>query len=465
MENQSEPESSFALANMAELGSSPTRATETSSKTEASTENNVSAQDQLSGLDSKDPDTESTLSPEYKAWRQATKERHVESAAREAQKYRETVERTDTQIKKIAQEMRVRSEKQPLDARVRTDRLADIRSMIQTASPEGDIKAHYLVQAEKFEHDPHPYAPTLGIEIEVYNPTLLTEQQKLLPQVEQKQILAEKFKLFEEVRELGIPRDDSDPDYWEVALRPAHNYRMLLREVQALKDLDLINLEDHYFPMHLNIGGIHQERSQAGQEGALVLARALESSGWATSSYRLDRPFAANKPIWTGPGVDAGVLNRSSDAVIGGGQAIEIRTLQIQGMENLYRTLSASFYLGAALAAYQDQVRPIKGHQIPLPREGSNDTETDALSDVWFRFKLEIEDIFARHELRSPSEKWKSPKGRKHLPSTRGDFGVLADLLLSSEQDSEGPGRDFTDDIQGLIIAASTKIAAIIEPR
>ncbi len=465
MENQSEPESSFPHAYTAEFESSTTGAIEPSPKAEASTVNNISARYQPSMLDAKDPDTESTLSPEYKAWRQATKERHAESAASEAQKYRETVDRTSAQIKKIAQEMMVRSEKQPLDAKVRTDRLADIRSMIKTASPEGDIKAQYLVQAEKFEQNPHPHAPTLGIEIEVYNPTLLTEKQKLLPPVEQKQILAEKFKLFEEVRELGIPRDDSDPDYWEVALRPARNYRMLLREVQALKDLDLINLEDHYFPMHLNIGGIHQERSQAGQEGALVLARALESSGWATSSYRLDRPFAANKPIWTGSGVDAGVLNRSSDAVIGGGQAIEIRTLQIQGMENLYRTLSASFYLGAALAAYQDQVRPIRDHQIPVPREGSNYNETDALSDIWIRFELELKDIFARNELRSPAETWKSPKGRKHLPSTRGDFGVLADLLLSSEQDSEGPGRDFTDDVQGLIIAASTKIAAIIEPK
>ena len=99
--------------------------------------------------------------------------------------------------------------------------------------------------------------------------------------------------------------------------------------------------------------------------GAFLLARALESSGWATTPYRLYMPFdkklqgSRAKIYWAIKG-RSGVKNRTDPSYANhildmglGTKAIEIRSLMFKNIVSLDRTLRSAFLLGAALRAYQ----------------------------------------------------------------------------------------------------------------
>lgn len=330
-----------------------------------------------------------------------------------------------------------------------------------------DQRAYFMDSVEKREAEASPYKPTIGIEIEIYDPTLLTVDQKKLPIELQETFLEIIKQRFEKTEHAGIPRDYSDEGYWEFALPPSNDFRTQLRIVQSLIDMGLINMEakpNPRHPIHITIEGIDLLGESGWQTN--VLARVLEASGWSVTSGRLLKPYLKRSNAWTSG--ESGVLEREEI------RAIEFRTNQLQSLEGLYRTLSAAQYLGAALGAYQDKYRAdhpedreeegyfSMGKFAREIKSGSTREERDQLAQIWEEFSKAVEGIFASYNLRSPSESWKEPY--HHGPfRSKGDYGGLAELLLQAKTDENSEGKRFQTEVRDLIIQTRTKIAKIID--
>ncbi len=342
------------------------------------------------------------------------------------------------------------------------------------------IQSKYaLSELEKVENSPHPYAPTLGIEIEVYDSRLLTKRQRTAPEPEKAKAIEEIRILQEKTAYYGFPRDMSDPNYWEFALRPSSSPKVIVEEVSALDQIGLLKLESQFYPLHITIGGVDPTEGHGGGE-VLLLARALDASGWACSSHRLRMPKESGTDSWGSD--ESGVYTRDpgeAEADPQGG-AVEVRTQAVKGIENLATVLEATYCMAACLSAYKDiyptpeaddlaDAKPKPGTLSgPLPdhvihiRSGSSEQEAQQLADIWGGFSSRVSDIFQTYGLPLPASYWQEPDSGSRFGILRkshmGDFGGLADMLAEYEAGTDR-GVSFVtairDEIAGLV--AQTK--------
>lgn len=334
-------------------------------------------------------------------------------------------------------------------------RVQSVKGLAKVVSQEslGEKQPYYLPKLEYREAHPSPYAPTIGVEIEIYRPTLG------LPSVDKIELTEEELSKVDDARQkfyrtadLGVP--SGSDGFWEFANAPVNDFRTMTREVQSLVDMGLINKDYQRHPMHLTIGGITSMGIPGRQ--AFVLARALEASGWSTRSGRLLKPFLTGANAWNHKGV-AGVKERGAHELQGKqSTGIEIRTMQFQNLQGFHRLLSGSYYLGAALKAYQE-----KSYDSPLPA-GATMAGREALAAVWGQFSQDIEAIFKQYGLFSPSEPDSWPAPYSEADST--GFWKLAQLMDEAAKDKDSMGGNFVVEIRDALTKARVQAAKLMTP-
>lgn len=287
--------------------------------------------------------------------------------------------------------------------------------------------------------------------MEIYAPTILPPKDVFLrwPKDQRADYIYQKLGGYHQSKAAGVPRDKDG--LWEFANRPVHHYLTLSREVQALMRLGLMNPEKSAHPMHLTVGGVTSD-GPAGAE-ADILARSLEATGWCSSSSRMLKP-ATGKESWIQKG-DAGIKERERDEIaLSGTRAIEIRTMEHQGLGKLDRSLRSIYALGSALRAYQG---------ITEGRAPSSDDE-QALADVWREFSSRSNQLFTDQGLDSPTgQRWTGYIDPEDGIKMDGNFYQFGQLLKDAEADPQSPGGRFQDAMQDLVISARKEALAILE--
>ncbi len=306
-------------------------------------------------------------------------------------------------------------------------------------------------ELERLESDPHPYSPTIGIEIEIPGHTLLTRAEKVLSKRVKKAYIEHREKSLEGLVDAGFTRDETDP-WWEFALQPSNSYLTQIAELEALEEAGAIDLENNYYSIHVNLGGITTKGSTGGE--AFVIARALEATTWASSGRRLLMPFERRADSWTcGTG---GVYERSSEELQVDGPVIEIRTFMAHGKNNMLKTLEASYYMAACLSAFQNlnneysqdaSRNPLSRSKVnvkdPFIREGADLNDSVKLSAIWSWFSEEINNLFRKYNISDPSKPWQEPINKWMYKKTKGDFEALARAMETQP--------DFAEEAQGLV--------------
>ncbi|MEK7074310.1 MAG: hypothetical protein AAB968_00930, partial [Patescibacteria group bacterium] len=285
------------------------------------------------------------------------------------------------------------------------------------------LRRHWL---EYREDHPSPYTPTLGVEVEIREQSVLPPEAKLWSETKREQFLNKKKKPYRETETLGVGAGKDK--FWEFANEPTRYYATLSREVQALIEMGLINPNYPRHPLHITIGGItlgvqmHElyehadSRAVTVEEAAdhfisgsgketFVLARTLEAAGWSTTGGRLLRPYLTKGEhnAWGVKGVGGVKERKSSEIKLGIREAVEFRTFQLQNLTGLDRTLRSAFLLGAALHAYQTEAR---GESVTT---GEDPVIREQLSAIWEKFSHESQKIFSAYNLADPKNAWHAP--------------------------------------------------------
>lgn len=276
---------------------------------------------------------------------------------------------------------------------------------------------------------------------------------------------------YETAAALGVPKGHDIYPLWEFSHEPSRHYFTLTREVQALIELELIKKTYRKHPLHLTIGRVFGVPSdfhgmpllssaRPGATEALVLARALESTGWSTSSGRLLLPYLTKKDAWTIKGC-AGTFDRGQGEQwdkklrLDVKDAVEIRTFQLQSLTGLNRLLRSAYFLGAALRAYQERET-----YAPLA-EGVDEATRFKLATLWKDFSTQLHEIFQTHGLPIPSSVWTQPN--RTDKTMQGGFVGMAHLLDEARKDLSSQSAQFTREVKKLIIHTRGQIAKLIE--
>lgn len=326
---------------------------------------------------------------------------------------------------------------------------------INDASPDEFLNKESLVYHEAH---PSPYAPTLGIEIEIFKEAILPEEKKEGDRKNLHEYFWRKKTEYEKTIPLGVPRDvkENDPAIlWEFSNKPVRYFLTLSREVQALIELGLIPKEYKKSPLHVTVGGVTPEESeQCDGKEVYVLARALEATGWSTTGERLLSPvWKAEHRSWNCKGV-AGVLGRkrSTDKLEFEDVdcAAELRTQQLQSLAGLDRLLRSAYYLGACLRAHQEIMR--HENRNDLDPNWQPDATQKRLAELWRSFSLDCRDVFQTYGLTDPSQYW-----YKREKKLGWDFSLLAQMLggLSEKYrnpEKEKQGKELKKEIRKLVI-------------
>ena len=345
--------------------------------------------------------------------------------------------------------------------------------------PEDDnarfLRRHWL---EYREDHPSPYTPTLGIEIEIRESSVLPKQAKQWSEIDKKEFLREKKKPYRKTEELGVPAGKHT--FWEFANAPTHYYATLSREVQTLIEMGLINPNYPRHALHITIGGVtlgvgmeelygegfktnNEEAAdnlmpQSGKE-TFVLARSLEATGYATTGGRLLRPYLAKGALtaWAVKGV-GGVKEREPEQIkLGVKKAVEFRTFQMQSLAGLDRLLRSAFLLGTALRAYQADAQGVS-----LGADEDPDIRRK-LSGIWEKFSEESRRIFLEYNLADPKTAWRAPdyidndQRRAENP-----FKHFGDMIDDARQHPQSKGAEFVAKMRGLIISTRKQVADIV---
>lgn len=328
-----------------------------------------------------------------------------------------------------------------LDAVARLKVVKDLRLL-------GGLSEGNTVKMEYREAHPSPHGVTLGIEIEIPKDSVLPEDAKNWSGGEKKKYLFDLKEKYKETEKIGVP--SGKDQFWEFAHAPAHSPETLAREVQTLVGMGLINPDYEKFPLHVTIGGISFNSDKA-DEGAHVLARVLDATGWATTGERLLAPYTDPDSNWTSHNLPTGIRERQMDKIVQpeSGEmktAVELRTPIMKSLFGLDRYLHSAYYLGSALRADQEQKK--------------DDPTGKQLAKIWRVFAGKCEARFEEEGLPSPSELWTLDTENKdeHSP-----FKQLAKVLERGEDDPESKEAKFIHDIRLLVISARTEIKEIME--
>lgn len=348
-----------------------------------------------------------------------------------------------------------------------------------------DYSIDHLKELEAATHD---YAPTIGVEIEIYDKALLSNDERALSPDEQAAVIADRKDTLHDIERAGLPRDKSDEEWWEFALKPTRTPELLVAEVQALEDAGVLHSSERYYPLHVTVGGVTSEKQGAVPEvmehdlrgeQVFVLVHALEASGIATTPKRLLMPATSSKKgdYWTSG--RAGIIEREPKQMRGVDfiNGVEIRTFcfsTVEGLETIVRYTQA---LGAALSAYQDLSRltesksamPLSDKTIatrPAPRIRSGADLEDAirLSSVWSDFSHKAHELFSEAGLVDPSAVWHEPRPKGLLRrASIGDYGAMAGFMeKAAEPDNQE--HEIQQQLVKLIESAAVAVEQITKP-
>lgn len=342
---------------------------------------------------------------------------------------------------------------------------------------------------KELEATAHDYTPTIGLEVEIYDSALLSKEERALSPAEQAKLVLSRKTTLQEIERLGVPRDKSDEEWWEFALKPTRTPEVLTAEVQALEDSDVLHTGERYYPLHITLGGVTSENQSAVPEvyehdlrgeQVFVLVHALEASGIATTPKRLLMPAESSKKgdYWTSG--HAGIIEREPKQMRGVDfiNGVEIRSFCFSTVEELDTIVRSTQALGAALSAYQDLSRITRQSTrvIPLVRKATRVTlsprlrsgaeleDAVRLSAVWSDFSHKTHDLFAEAGLLDPSTVWHEPRPRGLLrQASTGDYGALAGFMeRATEPDSQE--HAIQQQLVKLIEAAVAAVERVTKP-
>ena len=343
----------------------------------------------------------------------------------------------------------------------------------------GDYSIDRLKELEAAAHD---YTPTIGLEVEIYDSALLSKEERALSPAEQAELVSSRKATLQAIERLGVPRDKSDEEWWEFALKPTRTPEVLTAEVQALEDSGVLHTRERYYPLHVTLGSVTSENQSAlpeiyehdlRGEQVFVLVHALEASGIATTPKRLLMPAESSKKgdYWTSG--HAGIIEREPKQMRGVDfiNGVEVRSFCFSTVEELDTIVRSTQALGAALSAYQDLSRitqeksalPLSNKIVrtkPSPRLRSGADLEDAvrLSAVWSDFSHKTHELFAEAGLLDPSTVWHEPRPRGLLrQASTGDYGALASFMERAEQ----PGSKEHDIQQRLVKLVEAAVGAV----
>jgi len=314
--------------------------------------------------------------------------------------------------------------------------------------PDESGKEHWYRRLELRESNPSRDAVTLGIEIEIPEESVLPPESKKWKQSKKEIYLMGLRNQYKETERIGVPKGDDQ--LWEFAHLPAHEPETLVREVQALIKLEMINRDYHKFPLHVTVGGISFLPGET-DSSTHLLARVLDATGWETSGERLLAPYVDDYSNWTHHDSFSGIRNREAEKIIqpketGMKHSVELRTPELRSLSGLARYLESVYYLGSALRAYQENKK-----DNPVNVE---------LAQIWQDFTQECSKSFIRKGLSDPSELWFLYQKKPEEPSP---FKELARVLNSSVSDKEGKDAAFVHEIRLLVIQTRNKIREILD--
>lgn len=346
------------------------------------------------------------------------------------------------------------------DRHIEPSRLGPLKAV---RSGQNALWATRTSELERLEDKPHPYSPTLGIEIEIPGHTLLHSEEKTLGKKVKRAIIENREKTLQTLVEKGFKRDETDP-WWEFAFHPSSSYLTQLAELEALEEAGAIDLEKNFYPIHINIAGITTSGFAGGE--AFIIARALEATTWASSSIRLMMPFDRRADSWRTEEGTGGIQERFPEDLMVEETVLEIRTFMAHGKENIAKTLEACFYMAACLSAFQglnnEEINKTSRNpfskkalevKAPFIREGATLEEAVKLAAIWAWFSKEVKVLFDKFELRNPGEAWKEPQNRR-FKKTKGDFEGLAQAIDSK--------IEFVSQVQKLVEILILKTKEII---
>jgi hypothetical protein len=322
----------------------------------------------------------------------------------------------------------------------------------QVDMSKAGANAQGVLEKLTYKEQSSPYVVTVGVEIEI--------EKRSLPHFDSNADVdtnahnaVNKLTNIHRVAAAGLPTaPESGLDIVkEYATLPAYHYATISREVQQAMAMDVISPGYTEHPLHITIGNITSEGPKG--QGAYVLARAMEATGWSCSSDRLKRPLG-EVGSWTYRG-KAGVKERQLDEITGtASSAVEFRTFSVQSLGGLDRTLRTAQLLGSALSAYQ--------------LEGGRDETQERLASVWEHFSEKVSSLFQSYGMDEPSESWNAKAINEDNDSElkadlSPNFLKLADLLAEAKSSSESAGGQFQQQLQQVIIEARGEIADLVK--
>lgn len=344
---------------------------------------------------------------------------------------------------------------------------------------------HYSIDhLKELEAGAHDYTPTIGLEVEIYDSALLSKEERTLTPAEQADIVSSRKATLKEIERRGIPRDTSDEEWWEFALKPTRTPELLVAEVQALEDSGVLHTGERYYPLHVTLGGVTSEKQgvvpevmehDLRGEQVFVLVHALEASGIATTPKRLLMPATSSKKgdYWTSG--HAGIIEREPKQMRGVDfiNGVEIRSFCFSTIEQLEQIVTSTQALGAALSAFQDLSRitesknsfPLslisstdRRRSSPRIRSGADLEDVIKLSSVWSDFSHGVHGLFAEADLLDPSTVWHEPRPKGLLrQASPGDYGALATFMEKAEQ----PGSKEHDIQERLVKLIESAVIAV----
>lgn len=353
------------------------------------------------------------------------------------------------------------------------DSIRQIRSIIGPKKADGKSSWETdIPELTDLEENPDPNSISIGLEIEIGDSTLLTSDERKLDRKQKEEIVRRRREELKWLEESGLKLDDSDP-WLEYALEPSSSFLAQLAQIELLTEAGAIDLESHYYSLHINLGGISSEKIGVGQEVG-VLARALEATGWGASRTRLMMPikkrnfniFSAQKS-WNTPDFVSGFYERLPETVEQSTTVVEFRTFMAHGGENLKHIVEAAYFLGVALSSYQDlnhveskRKKGISGlvtgqqlEQRPRIKKGASYETAKLLADQWAEFSSDVREVFRSNGLRDPSLSWKEPKSL--FMRREGDFAGLAEAIETN--------TDFVEQIRSIIQKHVNEIKIILQ--
>jgi hypothetical protein len=312
------------------------------------------------------------------------------------------------------------------------------------------VAAHILDRLCQREASPSPYGVDLGFEAEVEYESLITPFDPAHETVADRiDALLDMLTRYHQVVATGMPSPyEEDPTVIrEFSPKPAAHYETLMRELQLLMAMNVIDPSYAGHPFHVTVGNVTSKGPKGDATATLIYS--LAATGWSASAARVMQP--KGKPGSWAFKSKGGLKERSSNEILGPARtAVEARIFCIRSLGGAARTLRSLQGLGAAVRAYQT--------------ETPHDTYQTALATIWSDYSRATTTLFEEAGFSNDPDGWDAhQKERSNDAHLGSNFLRLAELISQAEAGPDSEGGRFQAAMQHLIVVSRGEALRILQ--